>query len=114
VYEKKERSGGLAACLAKFKGVSVIGGMSMPKMNDLFSPLLFSTHNTPGCVYIYFFREQKEGGNLTRTMGKRVKEITKGVLEERLKGKEVIDRGNKSKTQRRVRGKDSKEGQVEK
>jgi hypothetical protein len=47
-------------------------------------------------------------------MGKRVKEITKGVLEERLKGKEVIDRGNKSNTQRRVRGKDSKEGQVEK
>jgi hypothetical protein len=35
-------------------------------------------------------------------------------LEERLKGKEVIDRGNKSKTQRRVRGKDSKEGQIEK
>jgi hypothetical protein len=45
---------------------------------------------------------------------KRVKEMTRGVLEERLKGKEVIDRGNKSKTQRRVRGKDSKEGQIEK
>jgi hypothetical protein len=44
----------------------------------------------------------------------RVKEITRGVLEERLKSKEVIDRGNKSKTQRRVRGKDSKEGQIEK
>ena len=43
---------------------------------------------------------------------KRVKEMTRGVLEERLKGKEVIDRGNKSKTQRRVRGKDSKEGQI--
>ena len=44
----------------------------------------------------------------------RVKEITRGVLEERLKGKEVIDRRNKSKTQKRVRGKDSKEGQIEK
>ncbi len=44
----------------------------------------------------------------------RVKEITRGVLEERLKGKEVIDSGNKSKTQRRLRGKDSKEGQIEK
>ena len=46
-------------------------------------------------------------------MGKRVKEITRGVLEERLKGKEAIDRGNKSKAQRRVSGKDSKEGQIE-
>ena len=77
----------------------------MPKMNDLFSPLLFSTHNTPGCVYIYFFREQKEGGNLTRTMGKRVKEITRGVLEERLKGKEVIDRGNKARHREESEGK---------
>ena len=86
----------------------------MPKMNNLFSPLLFSTHNTPGCVYIFFLENRKGEGYLTRTMGKRVKEITRGVLEERLKGKEVIDRGNKSKTQRRVRGKDSKEGQIEK
>jgi hypothetical protein len=50
--EKRRR--GLAACLAKFKEVSVIGGMFRPKMNDLFSPLLFSTHNTPGCVTIFF------------------------------------------------------------
>ncbi len=34
--------------------------------------------------------------------------MTRGVLEERLKGKEVIDRGNKSKTQRRVREKTQK------
>jgi hypothetical protein len=64
------------------------------------------------CFYI-FFREQKEGGIFNKNHGKRVKEITKGVLEERLKGKEAIDRGNKSKAQRRVSGKDSKEGQIE-
>ena len=50
---EKKRGGG-AGCLAKLKGVSVIGGMSMPKMNNLFSPLLFSTHNIPVCVYIFF------------------------------------------------------------
>ena len=66
--EKRRR--GLAACLAKFKEVSVIGGMFRPKMNDLFSPLLFSTHNTPGCVTI-FFLENRKGGYLTRSMGKR-------------------------------------------
>jgi hypothetical protein len=46
--------------------------MSLPKMNNLFSPLLFSTHNTPGCVYIFFLENRKRGGYLTRTMGKRV------------------------------------------
>jgi hypothetical protein len=77
VYGEKERrkGGGLAACLAKFKGVSVIGGMSMPKMNDLFSPLLFSTHNTPGCVTIFFLENRKGGGYLTRTTGKRERPI---------------------------------------
>jgi hypothetical protein len=66
---EKMRGGGLAACLAKFKGVSVIGGMSMPKMNDLFSPLLFSTHNTLGCVYI-FFLENRKGGIFNKNHGK--------------------------------------------
>ncbi len=68
MYGEKERRG-LAACLAKFKGVSVIGGMFMPKMNDLFSPLLFSTHNTPGCVTI-FFLENRKGGIFNKNFGK--------------------------------------------
>ena len=81
MYGEKERRG-LAACLAKFKGVSVIGGMFMPKMNDLFSPLLFSTHNTPGCVTIFFLENRKGGGYLTRTTGKR----DTGCLASQLKG----------------------------
>ncbi len=49
----------------------MIGGMSMPKMNDLFSPSPFlHTQYTWLCYYI-FFREQKGGEYLTRTTGKR-------------------------------------------
>ena len=67
---EKRRGGGLAACLAKFKRVSVIGGMFMLKMNDLFSPLLFLTHNTPGCVTIFFFKNRKGGGIFNKNHGK--------------------------------------------
>jgi hypothetical protein len=79
---EKRRGGGLAACLAKFKRVSVIGGMFMLKMNDLFSPLLFLTNNTPGCVTIFFLKNRKGGGYLTRTTGKR----DTGCLASQLKG----------------------------
>ena len=68
MYGEKERRG-LAACLAKFKGVSVIGGMFMPKMNDLFSPLLFFTHNTSSCVTI-FFLENRKGWIFNKNHGK--------------------------------------------